>query len=97
MDVPVDATAMETFFNLAFPAMAGLGLGVVLLLFVSIIRQFLIIGRPNELLIFFGRSKETELLMGGGRRWRRRATATGATPSARPCPSRPRPPCAAPS
>jgi flotillin len=51
-------------------AFGGLGAGLVLLILIGIVRQFLFIGRPNEMLIFFGRGKDTQLLMGGGRRWR---------------------------
>jgi flotillin len=56
----------------------GIGLGVGLLLFIAVARQFLIIGRPNEILIFSGRQRALSdgsnvgyrELVGGGRSWR---------------------------
>lgn len=61
---------VETLESLLIPALSGFGLAFALLVLVGIARQFLFIGRPNEMLIFFGRGSETQLLMGGGRRWR---------------------------
>jgi flotillin len=56
----------------------GIGLGVGVLLFIAVARQFLIIGRPNEILIFSGRQRALtdgssvgyRELVGGGRSWR---------------------------
>jgi len=60
----------DTLLTLSGTACAALGAGVGLLTFIGIARQFLFIGRPNEMLIFYGRGKKTQIVMGGGRRWR---------------------------
>ena len=58
---------------------AGVGLGVGLIAFVVVARQFLLVGRPNEVLIFSGSERKTEggdsvgylPIVGGGFRFRR--------------------------
>jgi len=61
---------MDTLIAWGMAGLGGLGAALGLLILIGIARQFLFIGRPNEMLIFFGRGSETQLLMGGGRRWR---------------------------
>ncbi len=48
----------DTIVTLTTAVCAGLGLGVGVLLLVAIARQFLFIGRPNEVLIFSGRRRQ---------------------------------------
>ncbi len=48
----------ETLATLTTAVCTGVGLGVGLLMLVAIARQFLFIGRPNEVLIFSGRSRK---------------------------------------
>lgn len=59
----------EILASIVTAACAGGGLAMGLLVFIGLARQFLYIGRPNELLIFYGRNKGSQPMLGGGRRW----------------------------
>ena len=63
----------ELLMSVTSAACVGVGIAVGLLGFIMIAKQFLFIGRPNELLIFYGRGSSSQPLLGGGRRWQRRA------------------------
>ncbi len=54
--------------NLAGVVCLGLALSVGLIAAIAFVARFLAIGRPNELLVFSGRSSEGTLMVGGG--WR---------------------------
>ncbi|MFT5683222.1 MAG: flotillin [Myxococcota bacterium] len=60
----------EILMSVTSAACVGIGIAVGLLAVITIAKQFLFIGRPNELLIFYGRGSTSEPLLGGGRRWR---------------------------
>jgi flotillin len=60
----------ELLMSVTSAACVGIGIAVGLLAFITIAKQFLFIGRPNELLIFYGRGSSSQPLLGGGRRWR---------------------------
>ncbi len=60
----------ELLMSVTTAACAGVGIAVGLLAFITLAKQFLFIGRPNELLIFYGRGSSSQPLLGGGRRWR---------------------------
>ena len=60
----------ELLMSVTSAACVGIGIAVGLLAFITIAKQFLFIGRPNELLIFYGRGSTSQPLLGGGRRWR---------------------------
>jgi flotillin len=60
----------ELLMSVTSAACVGVGIAVGLLGFIVIAKQFLFIGRPNELLIFYGRGSSSQPLLGGGRRWR---------------------------
>ena len=60
----------ELLMSVTTAACAGIGIAVGLLAFITLAKQFLFIGRPNELLIFYGRGSSSQPLLGGGRRWR---------------------------
>lgn len=59
-------------------AMTGFAMAIGLLFFITLAKQFLFIGRPNELLVFSGRKRQLEdgstvgyrEMIGGGRSWR---------------------------
>ncbi|MEL6345895.1 MAG: SPFH domain-containing protein [Myxococcota bacterium] len=55
--------------NIIGAACFGGGIGMGLLVLIGLARQFLYIGRPNELLIFYGRGQSSQPMLGGGRRW----------------------------
>jgi flotillin len=69
---------MEMMDTLAQWACSGLGLGVGLLGLLALFKQFLLIARPNEVLVFSGRTRSladgTEIgyreILGGGWTWR---------------------------
>ncbi len=60
----------ELLMSVTSAACVGIGIAAGLLAFITIAKQFLFIGRPNELLIFYGRGSTSQPLLGGGRRWR---------------------------
>jgi len=60
----------ELLMSVTSAACVGIGIAMGLLAFITIAKQFLFIGRPNELLIFYGRGSTSQPLLGGGRRWR---------------------------
>ena len=61
---------LDTLLPLVTTAGVALGMAVSLLVGIAIVRKLLFIGRPNQMLIFYGRGDSTQILMGGGRRWR---------------------------
>ena len=58
--------------------MTGLGMGLTLLVILAVFKQFLLIGKPNEVLVFSGRTRKladgSEVgyreILGGGWTWR---------------------------
>ena len=60
----------ELLLSVSSAACIGIGIAGGLLGFIVVAKQFLFIGRPNELLIFYGRGSSSQPLLGGGRRWR---------------------------
>jgi flotillin len=68
-------TTMDTLIQFGC---SGLGLGLGLLMFLAIFKQFLLIAKPNEVLVFSGRNRKlpdgTEIgyreILGGGWTWR---------------------------
>ena len=69
---------METVETLIQFGLTGAGIGIGLLVVLALFKQFLLIGKPNEVLVFSGRSRTladgSEIgyreVLGGGWTWR---------------------------